>query len=121
MTSRSRLDFYLERCGTLTLQEAKYKRTVIYEKIGDKYIRHVYNEWIDEFKETQSFWIQGVPWDPLPDNEPIVHYAVSYDPAAVEDLSSPIKLFTSERAADDYIYGNSDDNENDDCNHNYNS
>ena len=120
MTSRSRLDFYMERCGTLTLQEAKYKRTVMYEEIrGDKFIRHIYNEWIDEFGEPQSFWIQGVTWEPLPDHEPIVNYAVSYDPAAVEDLTRRIKLFTSERAADNYIY-RCDNNENDDCNHNNN-
>ena len=117
MSSRSRLDFYLERCGTLTLEEAKYKRTVIYEKIGDKFIRHVYMEWIDEFLETKSCWVEGRPWSPVPDNEPIVHYTVSYDRDAVEDLSGNIKLFTSERAADDYIYSTNNsnvNNENDD-------
>ena len=41
-------------------------------------------------------------------------------PPAAEDLSSPIKSFTSDRAADDYVY-RCDNDENDDCNHKNNS
>ena len=40
--------------------------------------------------------------------------------AAAEDSSSPIKSFTSDRAADDHVY-RCDNDENDDCNHKNNS
>jgi hypothetical protein len=93
-----------------TVQQAKFKRTVMYRTnrvTGESY-RTLYEEWEENGKEIKNY---RQVFSSIPENEPRVHHAVSYDPDAVEDVTQSIKVFTSEEAADNYFY-RTDNNEN---------